>query len=68
MPQPDPIPTFEGEEYEVERILNHERRGRRFQFLKLMKGFPTHDAEWQLTKDFIESDRTINEPFLSTLS
>ena len=45
MPRTDPKPRFEGEEYEVERILNNRKRERRFQFLTLMKGFPTHDAE-----------------------
>ncbi len=44
-PRPDPLPSFEGEECQIDRILNHRRKGRGFQFLTLMKGFPTHDAE-----------------------
>ena len=26
-----------------------------------MQGSPTHDAEWQPTRDFVDRDRTINE-------
>ena len=38
--------------------------GSGFQFLTLMKGDPTHDAEWQPTKDFVEKNGTMNEVFL----
>ena len=41
----DPVPTDTGEEYIVEAILNHRKKGNGFQFLTLMKGEPTHDAE-----------------------
>lgn len=63
-PRPNPVPTMEGEEYVVEKILKHRRKGKGFQFLTLMKGDPTHDAEWQPTRDFIDNDNTINETFL----
>ena len=43
--RPDPVPAVEGIDYVVDKILNHRRKGRGFQFLTLMKGDPTHDAE-----------------------
>ena len=61
--RPDPIPRTQGEEYIVESILKHRRRGRGYQFLTLMKGSPTHDAEWQPTRDFVDKDGTINDKF-----
>ena len=63
-PKPNPVPTMKGDEYVVEKILKHRRKGKGFQFLTLMKGDPTHDAEWQPTRDFIDKDNTINETFL----
>ncbi len=62
--RPDPVPTIEGTEYIVDKILKHRRKGRGFQFLTLMKGDPTHDAEWQPTKDFVDKDGTMNDVFL----
>lgn len=53
-----------GEDYVVSAILNHRKRGRVYQFLALMKGSRTHNAEWQPSRDFIDKDRTINEKFL----
>lgn len=44
--RPDPVPAVEGTEYVVNEIIKHRRRGRGFQFLTLMKGDPTHNAEW----------------------
>ena len=61
--KPDPVPTNTGEEYEVEAILRHRKKGSGFQFLTLMKGDPTHDAEWQPTRDFVDRDGTMNEKF-----
>ncbi len=63
-PRPDLTPASEGEEYEVGSIQNHRKRGRGFQFLTLMIGFPTHDAKWQPNKDFIDQDGSINDNFL----
>ena len=57
-PVPAPVPAIEGDEIEVEAILNHRKRGRGNQFLTLMKGSPTHDASWQPTRDFIDRDGT----------
>jgi hypothetical protein len=59
--RPDPVPTDLGPEYEVEAILAHRRRGRGYQFLTLMKGDPIHDAEWQPTRDFVDTDGTVTE-------
>ena len=61
--KPDPVPTNTGDEYVVEAILKHRKKGNGFQFLTLMKGDPTHDAEWQPTSDFIDPDGTMNEKF-----
>ena len=61
--RPDPVPTSEGEEYVVEAILKHRKKRKGFQFLALMKGCPTHEAEWQPTKDFVDKDGTMNEKF-----
>lgn len=60
-PRPDPVPTFEGEEHVVEAILKHKRRGRGYLFLTLMKGAPTHEAEWQPTRDFVDKDGTVTD-------
>ena len=60
---PAPLPALEGQEYEVESILSHRKKGRGYQFLTLMKGSPTHDAEWQPKKDFVDKDGTMNEKF-----
>ena len=62
--RPAPLPTIDGNEYEVEAILKHRKIGRGYQFLTLMKGDPTHDAEWQPSKDFVDNDGTVNEKFL----
>ena len=62
---PDPVPTGEGDEYVVEKILNHRKRGRGYQFLTLWKGSPEYDAEWQPSRDFIDDDGTMNDKFLS---
>ena len=57
--QPAPVPTVHGHEHVVDKILQHRPRGRGFQFLTLMKGTPLHDAEWQPTRDFVDSDGTV---------
>ena len=42
-----PPDTIEGEEeYEVENIVGHRRRGRGYQFLVHWKGYPTSEDEW----------------------
>ena len=61
--RPDPVPADEGEEYVVQAILSHRKKGSGFQFLTLMQGDPSHDAEWQPTQDFIDSDGTMNDKF-----
>jgi len=64
-PKPEPVPMIEGDEYFVEKILNHRKRGRGYQFLTHMEGLPEHEAEWQPTRDFIDTDGTMNDKFLS---
>ena len=49
------------DEYEVEKILARRKKGRRFQFLALMKGSPIHDAEWKPMKDFVDKDGKVSE-------
>ena len=63
--RPDPVPTVEGNEYLVDKILKHGKRGRGYQFLTIMKGAPTHDAEWQPSCDCYHTNGTINEEFLN---
>ena len=45
----------------VGKILSHRKRGRGYQFLTLMKGDPDHDAVWQPTRDFVDSDGTVTD-------
>jgi len=59
--RPAPIPRIQGEEHVVDKILNHRRRGRGYQFLTLMKGDPIHDAIWQPTRDFVDRDGSVTE-------
>ena len=43
--RPGPTPVFESEENEVESTLSDRKRRKVFQFLTLMRGFPTHGTE-----------------------
>ncbi len=56
---PVPVQTPDGPEFVVEEILSHRNRGHGYQFLTLMKGAPPHEASWQPTRDFIDSDGTV---------
>ncbi len=62
--RPDPVPAVGGEEYIVESILNRRKKGKGYQFLTLMKGSPTHDAEWQPSRNFIDKDGTHTDVLL----
>lgn len=63
-PRPDPVPDDAGELlFEVERILAHRKRGRGYQWLTLLKGYPQHEAEWQPTRDFVDADGTVTDAF-----
>ena len=63
-PRPAPIPDVHGTMlFEVDQILKHRKRGRRMQFLTLMKGAATHKAIWQPTKDFFDADGTLTKVF-----
>ena len=61
--RPDPIPAVVEMEYEVEKILKHRKRGKGYQWLTLMKGTPTHEAQWQPTGDFVDKDKTMTKAF-----
>ncbi len=54
-----PVPTEYSDEFLVETILGHRKRGRGCQFLSLMKGALEYDAEWQLGRDFMDPDGTL---------
>ena len=60
---PNLVPTDEGEEYVVEAILKHHKKGKGFQLLTLMKGDSTHDAEWQPARNFVDQNGAMNEVF-----
>lgn len=47
----------------VHRILCHRKRGAGFQWLAAKTGTPLHEAEWQLTREFVGRDGTVNEAF-----
>lgn len=66
MTQPQaPIITADGSpEYVVDKIIAHRKRGKGFQWLTQMIGELQHDAIWQPTKDFIDSDGTVTRALL----
>ena len=56
-PRTEPIPDGVGDTlFVVDCIVRHRRRGRGVQFLTLMKEASQHEAQWQPTRDFVESD------------
>jgi hypothetical protein len=59
--KPAPVPVVLGDEHEVEAILAHRRRDRGYQFMTLLKGTATRDAEWQPTRDLIDPDGTMTQ-------
>lgn len=64
-PAPEPARPFINEHGEqviqVDKILSHRRRGRRWQFLTLFTNAPLHEAEWKTLGDFVDADSTITE-------
>ena len=48
-PEPEAVTNDGAPEWEVERILDHRRYGRRkiLQYLILWKGYPVHEATWE---------------------
>ena len=61
---PAPVPTIDGDEHVVDRILSHRKRGKGYQFLTLMKNALHHDATWQPSRDFVDKDGTVTDVWL----
>lgn len=62
--RPAPIPRPDGScLIYVDWILRHRKLGKGFQWLTAKTGTPLHEADWQPTRDFVDSDGTINENF-----
>lgn len=63
--RPESVPRIEGGKYIVDTTLNQRKRGRGYQFLMLSQGSLEYDAEWQPTRDFVDTDGTMNDQFIS---
>lgn len=59
--RPAPVPKDEGNDYLVEKILKHRKRGRGYQFHTKLKGAPHHNVMWQTTRDFRGKDGIVTE-------
>ena len=64
--KPDPIITATGEEeYEVEEIINHQkrRRGRqtKIEYLIFWKGYPAHEMTWEPEENVRNAQEKIAE-------
>ena len=64
---PPPIIGHLGEEYEVDRVLNHRKVRGKYQFLVLWKGHPPHDASWEPLPNFEHEDGTYHSSLHSYL-
>ena len=54
-PQPTPN-LLEGEEvYEVDSILKHRRRGRKYEYYVKWKGYPISEATWEAEEAFSDN-------------
>lgn len=49
--------------FKAKQILSHRSRGRGYQWLTLMEGEETYDAEWQSSRDFVDTEGAIKEAF-----
>ena len=58
-PTPDLIDNKE--EYEIETIVSHRRKGNQWQFLVKWKGYPTSDNSWETEENLEHSEETLNE-------
>lgn len=56
-----PIPTIERKDLVVEKTLSHQKWGREYQCLTLVKGDPHYDAALQSTKDFVDKNTTVTD-------
>ena len=59
---PPPVLTLEGEEeFEVERILDHRKRGRRMQFLVRWSGYGAEHDAWEPEDNLINCPDRLKE-------
>jgi hypothetical protein len=61
--RPPPDVENEEERYEIETILQHRKRGRKYQYLVKWKGYPITDASWQPSSDFEGGGEEILEEY-----
>ena len=57
-PPPDLIDNEE--EFEIETIVSHRRKGNQWQYLIRWKGYPTSDNSWEYENDLEHSEETLN--------
>ena len=48
------------EEFEIETIVSHQRKGNQWQFLIKWKGYPTSDNSWEYENNLEHSEETLN--------
>ena len=49
------------EEFEIETIVSHRRKGHQWQYLVKWKGYPTSDNSWEYEINLEHSEETLNE-------
>lgn len=65
--RPAPVPTIRAKEYLVEEIFAHRPRGRGYSFPTRTTAEPKYDTIWLSPRNFVESDGTTKECFLTYL-
>ena len=58
---PSPVITKAGEEWEVERILQHRKVGRGYQYLVRWKGFGREDDTWEPRKNLANAPEVLRK-------
>ena len=51
----------EEEVYEVETILKHRKRGRKYQYFVKWKGYPITEASWEPEEVFVEAESLLDQ-------